>query len=170
MLKWGHCWRYQNTKHTLLSVQYRHVAAHMNTKQYAQTPKSLQEVRGNTEEVRGDNNNVQCKRKVEPVEHDNAVTPPCPRMEYGIELKAERIVLSRSRGCTWDWQITTAAGLLVFVFPSWTSVDAHSTPSAIMEWGNPGKQRSFLGDPSLCTTHKVQQQVRGLMPNKLKQH
>lgn len=52
MLKQGHCWRYQNTKYTLLSVQYGHVAAHtalhMNTKQFAQTPKSLQEVRGNT--------------------------------------------------------------------------------------------------------------------------
>lgn len=52
----------------------------------------------------GDNNNVQCKRKVEPVEHENAFTPPSPRMEYRIQLKAERIVFSRSGGCIWDCQ------------------------------------------------------------------
>lgn len=50
---------------------------------------------------------------------------------------------------------TTAVGLLVFVFLSWT-VDAHSTPSVILEWGSTRKQWSFFEDSSLYTTHNVQ--------------
>lgn len=130
---------------------------------YTWTPNNMlrpQRVCRKSEETQvGDNNNMQCKRKVEPVEHENAFTPPSPRMEYRIQLEAERIVFSRSRDCIWECQDNYSCWFVVFVFPSWTSVDAHSTPSVILEWGNTRKQRSVFGDLSLYTIHNIQQQV-----------
>lgn len=120
----------------------------------------------------GDNNNMQCKREVEPVEHDNAFIPPCPRMEYGIQLKAERIVFSRSRGCIWDCQDNYSSwfvGVCVLILNFCAcSLNTLCDSGMKKHW----KAKVSLQDPSLYTAHEVQQQVRVLLANTLtvKQH